>query len=145
MTLAPMPRAVRNNNPGNLRHSKDAWAGLADVQSDPDFCVFQNAVWGFRALAITLHSKFARGLNTVQQILAEYAPPPDNDTDAYVGAVCDGMGVGPDLLLDLVKNAGQLRSFCRAIAVHEAGGWFFDPQDLDRAIDLVCNPLAARV
>ena len=30
------PRGIRNNNPGNLRRSKDNWRGLSPEQTDPD-------------------------------------------------------------------------------------------------------------
>ena len=34
-----IPRGIRNNNPGNIRHS-DQWKGLTPEQPDPDFCTF---------------------------------------------------------------------------------------------------------
>ena len=75
----------------------------------------------------------------MQQIISVYAPPNENDTDAYVTAVCQMMGVGPDDRLQL-NDPAQLASFCRAIAVHEAGGWMFSDDDLMEGVRLALEP-----
>lgn len=41
MTVKPEPRGIRNNNPGNLRRTKDPWQGLAETQTDLEFFVFK--------------------------------------------------------------------------------------------------------
>jgi hypothetical protein len=136
MTLTNAPRSVRNNNPGNIERSGIAWLGLAEDQTaDPRFCVFAAPQWGFRALALDLHSKWREGLVTVARIVAKYAPPEDNDTAAYIKSVCHEMGVAPDAPLDL-ENPLQLAALCRAIAAQESGGWFFDNADLDTGVAL---------
>lgn len=33
-----VPRGLRNNNPGNIRLSKDKWQGLRERQEDKDGC-----------------------------------------------------------------------------------------------------------
>ena len=33
-----LPRGIRNNNPLNIRRSKDKWKGLRAVQADAQFC-----------------------------------------------------------------------------------------------------------
>jgi len=137
-----VPRSVRNNNPGNILLTDIAWEGLQardamtpEQQAEERFHVFAAPKWGFRALARDLNTKYRRGLHNVRQIMAVYAPPNENDTNAYVTAVCGMMGVGPDDRLQL-DDPAQLASFCRAIAVHEAGGWMFSDDDLVEGVRL---------
>jgi hypothetical protein len=135
-----IPRSVRNNNPGNIERTNIAWEGLAtpeemtpEQRKETRFSVFAGPEWGFRALARDLHSKWARGLDTIRKIISVYAPPGENDTEAYVQAVSDMMEASPDQPLAL-GNASQLAALARAIAVHEAGGWFFSDQDLNEGV-----------
>lgn len=137
-----VPRSVRNNNPGNILRTNIAWEGLQaqdamtpEQQAEERFCVFAAPKWGFRALARDLNAKWHRGLHSVRQIMAVYAPSNENDTGAYVAAVCRMMGVGPDDRLQL-DDPAQLASFCRAIAVHEAGGWMFSDDHLVEGVRL---------
>ena len=51
-----MSRGLRNNNPGNLRLSKDKWKGLRPVQADKDFFQFVDMQHGYRAMLITLQN-----------------------------------------------------------------------------------------
>src|SRR3990167_2174428 len=88
-----VPRGIRNHNPGNLRRSKDPWQGLATSQTDPNFFQFKSAVWGIRALArtlITYQDKYR--LSNVHDIILRWAPPMENNTGAYINAVCASMG-----------------------------------------------------
>ena len=47
-----LPRGIRNNNPGNIRHGAN-WQGLNPKGRDIDsaFCVFTAPIYGIRALA----------------------------------------------------------------------------------------------
>ena len=137
MTLTQPPRSVRNNNPGNLR-SGIRWDGLSAIQSDPEFCVFITPKMGFRALAIDIYHNWQgqdAGQKTITRIINKFAPPSENNSAAYAKAVADMMGTATGIQLNLDDNA-QLRAMCRAIAVYEAGGWFFSQTDLDEGIRL---------
>ena len=50
-----LPRGIRNNNPLNIRRSKDKWKGMRAVQSDAQFVQFESLEWGWRA-ALALDS-----------------------------------------------------------------------------------------
>jgi hypothetical protein len=139
MNPQELPLPVRCKNPGDLRIGIP-WEGLAPVQSDPSFCTFISATYGFRALAIDLHTKWAvDGLRTIEAIITKYAPPSENNTlhyrMVYIGDVAAAMGVAMDAVLDL-NSFDQLRSFCRAIATHEAGFWAFAPWALTRGVNM---------
>lgn len=97
------PRGVRNNNPGNLRkNGTDKWQGLNEKQSDAEFFQFIDAVYGIRALARTLiNYQDIHDLHNVKDIITRWAPPGENPTDMYIGAVCRSMRVTQTTLLDL--------------------------------------------
>jgi hypothetical protein len=135
-------RAVRNNNPGNIEKG-DPWQGLmreadmSDAQkAEMRFCVFAAPKWGLRALARTLIKYFDKyKKNTIRNIIRRWAPPKENDTNAYIAHVCRLTGFEADEVLDLhsYDHAGKL---AKAIATHEAGGWFFEARDLDEGLRL---------
>jgi hypothetical protein len=115
-----LPRGIRNNNPGNIRKSKDKWQGLADIQPDTEFFSFVDPVYGIRALAKILRNYRDRyGLNTVQGIINRWAPPVENNTGAYVRMVANKVGVAPTE--PLTWDAGQMRRLVSAIIQHENG------------------------
>ena len=87
-----MTRGIRNNNPLNLRHSADQWQGARKEQTDKSFVQFESMAYGYRAAWKTLdsywkHFKQLRQPFTVRAIISRWAPPSENDTDAYVSTV----------------------------------------------------------
>ena len=94
--MKALPRGIRNRNPGNIRRSGDRWKGLAPLQSDPAFFVFETPLWGIRAMAVILRNYQRRhGLKSLAQIVGRWAPAGENDTAGYVAAVSKAMGVEP--------------------------------------------------
>lgn len=110
-------KGIRNNNPGNLRPTGDRWQGMAGTSDN--FLVFENMVWGCRALGTDLSNKFFKGLDTVTKIIVQYAPPSENNTVAYINAVSKAIGVQPNEKLDFSKSL--LAKFMRAVIMHENG------------------------
>ncbi len=137
-------RALRNNNPGNIV-AGEPWMGLMppdqmspEQQAEDRFAVFKAPMWGFRALALILMNYSVKhGINTVQDIIARWAPPVENDTAAYVDAVAKAIGVLPSAVLTLT-DANTLRALCMAISTHECGSWMFKTQDLDGGVNAAC-------
>jgi hypothetical protein len=135
-TTSRLPRGVRNRNPGNIRRSTDRWQGLASLQSDPAFFVFEAPIWGIRAMAVILRNYRRRhGLRTLAQIIGRWAPATENDTAAYVKAVAKAIRALPRATLDLQAGA-TLRDLIAAIIRHENGLQPYDPDTIDAAIDL---------
>lgn len=92
-------RALRNNNPLNIRHSKDEWQGAAATQTDKSFVQFQTMAYGYRAAWKTLDTyclRFRRERQpyNVRNIIARWAPPAENDTEAYIRTVVKLSGLG---------------------------------------------------
>ena len=120
-------RAVRNNNPGNLRYTGTPWQGLASPESDGEFCVFRNPYYGIRAMARVLLTYYRHhGINTIRGVIERWAPPGENDTEAYIQAVTrmmtpGGRQDGADTMRRQLDRPDTLRWLCEAIAMHEAG------------------------
>jgi len=115
---AALPIGLRNNNPGNLRPSLIPWVG--QTGSNSGFCTFKDCSYGLRALAVDLSNKITSdGLDTITDIINKYAPPSENDTQAYINAVSDSTGWDPDQTIDF--NSANLANLMQAIIEHENG------------------------
>lgn len=113
-----IPRGVRNNNPGNIRHSQIHWEGEALTQTDTDFVTFMDPEHGIRAIVRILRSYKRNGLDTIRKAMNRWAPPTENKTDAYIAAVCSKCGVGAD---DIVDFDAVMPVLVKAIIQHENG------------------------
>lgn len=129
---AIVPRGIRNNNPGNLRYlARNAFNG--QVANDGGYGVYDTAANGVRALGHQL-AKYARsGLNTVRDLIATWAPPSENNTDAYIADVAAQLGVLPDEPLDV---AAVLPDLTAAIIYHENGQQPYDAGDIAQWVNL---------
>lgn len=117
------PRGLRNNNPGNVRRGPDKWQGMAppELQTDPAFVVFETMVWGIRAIArILIRYQDHHALNTIEQLIARYAPPDENKTEGYVAFVAKHTSFNPRETLDLHRYE-HLRILVEAIVIKEVG------------------------
>lgn len=138
-------RAVRNNNPGNIRIGT-AWAGLMpraqmnpDQAAETEFCVFEAPKWGFRAMAEIFHTYFLKdGIKTLRQAITRWAPPSENNTDAYVADVCGGFSppAKPDDPFPFTSDV-MMAPLLTRVSIHEVGSWAFQPQDVLDGIRLV--------
>ena len=85
-------RGIRNNNPLNIRHSKDRWKGARTEQTDPAFVQFTTMAYGYRAAWKTLESYWKhfhrhRQPFNATTIISRWAPPTENDTQTYIRTV----------------------------------------------------------
>ncbi len=121
-------RGYRNKNPGNIRYIvNNPWNGqLAD---DNGYAVYDTPANGTRALGKELLKRRAQGFRTVRDLIAGkpasngnraggWAPPNENDTEAYVRDLANFLGVDPDAPIDIDLRLGDL---ARGIARHENG------------------------
>ena len=92
------PRGIRNHNPLNIRRSKDQWQGMAKVQTDRAFVQFESLEWGWRAAFKLLTRTYYHNyrLYTIRGIISRWAPPKENNTEAYIQNVSRLSGIGPD-------------------------------------------------
>lgn len=126
-------RGIRNNNPGNLEYSKsNPWSG--QTGDDGRFAKFETPEHGIRALGRNLLSYQRQGIDTVNDIINRWAPPDDNNnTSAYIEAVCAQLGVTPDQPLD-ASNPDTLKALCAAIIHHENGSQPYSDQQLTTGV-----------
>lgn len=133
LSLMAMTRGERNNNPGNIRLSSAPWQGKVGG-TDTAFETFADAKAGIRALAVNLRTYQNRhGLDTVREIIARYAPASENNTAAYVRAVANAVGIGPDDQIDLSSDA-TLTALVAAIITHENGRNVYAWSDIAAAV-----------
>lgn len=112
-------RGVRNNNPGNIRKSKDVWVG--QTGNDGSFVTFATPAHGIRATGRNLLSYARQGYVTPEQIITRWAPPEDdNDTEGYIKFVSEYLNVPRDTRLDLT-DLNTLTRLSMAIMIKENG------------------------
>ena len=124
-----MTRGLRNNNPLNIRHSADKWQGARINQTDKSFVQFETMAYGYRAAWKVLDSywkyfKQQRQPFTVRNIIHRWAPPEENDADAYVKTVLNITSLGGNERLPRPFTGYQLEKLTRlllAMTVVECG------------------------
>jgi len=91
-----MTRGLRNCNPLNIRRvAGTRWKGQAATQTDRQFVQYESMEWGLRAafcLLRTYRNKYKAVC--IRDIITRWAPPSENDTDAYIKNVCLWTGFG---------------------------------------------------
>ncbi|MDO9011326.1 MAG: hypothetical protein Q7U78_05900 [Gallionella sp.] len=111
-------RGIRNNNPGNIRHSSTHWQGMEAQQTDAAFVQFTTPEYGIRALNKLLDTYAGKyGLTTVQGIITRWAPASENNTAAYIKSVAAQIGVTPGEQLNVSHRAALVQAIIR----HENG------------------------
>lgn len=116
-----MTRGLRNNNPGNLRLSKDKWQGLKAVQTDKEFFQFETMAHGYRALIRTLQNyRKLHKCQTIADFISRYAPKIENNTAGYIQRVCREMQV-PTTYVPDVNDKATMCNFTAAISQVENG------------------------
>lgn len=143
--IAPkQTRGYLNNNPGNMDRGEPPWNGeirqvalcTNDVQraelTHGRFCVFVDAEHGIRAMAKNLMAYRDRlGCKSVRDYINRWAPPNENNTEAYINNVARSLGVGPDDPVDLGK---AMHGLIDAIIRVECAGMPYDGDEIERGI-----------
>lgn len=115
-----VPLGIRNHNPGNIEHGQ-RWVGLAEKQNHARFCTFTEPVYGIRAMARVLVTYYRRyKINSVATIIRRWAPPNENNTQAYIDSVCSHSGLPANTPLR-VDTEAILSRLVPAIIAHENG------------------------
>ncbi|KMJ44160.1 structural protein [Xenorhabdus khoisanae] len=131
-----MTRGIRNHNPGNIRHG-DKWQGLREIQTDKSFCQFVAPEYGIRAILKILRNYERKyGLNTIRQIISRWAPPNENNTEAYIAYVCKVVGVPSSVVID-VENVNIMSKLVKAIIQMENGQQPYSDAVITRAFELL--------
>lgn len=130
-----IPRGIRNNNPLNIRRGCN-WLGLSKHQTDPSFCQYDSITYGLRAGLIIIRTYMQRySLNTIHGIVSRWAPPSENDTDAYVKSVASMMKIHALQKFDF-GDRGRIVALVSAMCKVETG-ITIDQKLIESAYDLL--------
>lgn len=114
-------RGIRNNNPGNIRRNAEIFRGEIISSTDPEFKQFQSIEYGYRAIFVIIRTYITKHhLTTVGEIITRWAPPSENNTLAYIQAVCKHTGLADVSTID-PKNSSQMQRLVAAISRVENG------------------------
>ena len=90
-------RGLRNNNPGNIRISKDNWKGKVpqSLNTDGQFEQFISYPYGVRALIKLIQTYYYKyNCTSIKSIISRFAPINENNTKGYINNVAKSLGVG---------------------------------------------------
>ena len=100
-TPASMPIGLRNNNPLNIR-----FAGQPGAEpGEGGFARFPTMEAGIGEAQRQLGLYASRGVNTLRGAISRWAPPSENNTEAYVTRVAQATGIDPDAPINLADPA----------------------------------------
>lgn len=121
MTQNNTSRGLRNNNPGNIRLSPTPWLGEVRPSQDSAFCQFRTMAHGYRALIKLLRNyRRLHGCLSVAHFITRWAPPQENNTEAYINRVCHHMQVPATYQPD-VDHRNDMCALASAISLVENG------------------------
>ena len=114
-------RGLRNNNPGNIRKSKDLFLGEIRPSADKAFKQFENMAYGYRAMFRIL-GNYVRHykLDTLEKMITRWAPPKENNTKNYINSVSEWSGVAKDSKV-WIDNRQQMCAIVAAMSRMENG------------------------
>jgi hypothetical protein len=103
---------------------------------DTDFFIFQSPIYGIRAIArtlITYQDKY--GLQTINDLISRWAPPTENQTNAYVAEVVAKTGLTASQSINMHSYV-DLKAVVAAIIAQENGQQPYTATQLDKALVL---------
>lgn len=128
-------RGIRNDNPCNIRRTKDKWQGMREKQTDKAFVQFVNRKYGYRATFVLLRNYIKKGTNTIGKIIARCAPSSDgNNTQSYINYVSQSSGINASHVLRW-EDKDELVEIVRSMA-HVESGIVEDRKLIEEAYDL---------
>ena len=114
-----LPRGVRDNNPLNIEPVGFTYQGQTGLDSNGE-AIFSDTMFGFRSAALDLYTAYyLHGRKTLTDIISVFAPPSENDTNAYINYVAQQMNISPDE--DIKITGSVMLSLIRAMMKMEIG------------------------
>ncbi len=128
-----LSRGLRNCNPGNIRLSVSKFQGEVVPSTDPDFKQFEQMAWGYRAMFVIIHNyNELYSINTLNKIIARWAPQHENDTNSYIRSVAKRLGcttnahintLDRDVMCRLVASMSWIENGTKADSKEVEAGW----------------------
>lgn len=114
--------ALRFNNPGNIKLVPGTvWQGQALPGDSSVFVTYNSLPFGYRALFKVIQTKINRGVNTINSIIYDYAPPGDNNpTESYVNFIENNTGINRYSVIN-PGDLDSIKKICYYISIFETG------------------------
>ena len=110
---------IKRNNPGNIRPRREKWQGEITPPGSP-FCHFATIELGCRAMLKQLHRYITtHRCDTIRKIISRWAPPSENNTEAYINTVAKSLRINPNEPLTTTRDT--LISLAAAMTIVEHG------------------------
>lgn len=121
-------RLVGRNNPYNIRDYGQNWEG--QVGSTEGFVDFDNLYSGVRAADKLLDNyPELKGISTIRELIATFAPANENDTESYIDFVSETIGIPADQPINL--DDPNVRDSVLGAMGRMESGFQYDPSMLD--------------
>lgn len=127
----------RTNNPLNIRFNKaNNWRGQTTVHHG--FVVFKTPEYGYRAAYVLLCNYIRKGYNTPRKIITRWAPPAENDTQAYIDYVSTVADISPDTKIGIETQSDYWTILILMAAMARIeNNLHVQPQDINLALGIV--------
>ena len=113
-------RGIRNNNPLNIRVGNN-WQGERRPQTDKAFEQFTTMQYGYRAAFKLLKTYIEKHhCRTIRFIINRWAPPKENNTNAYLKRVVEISGLNPDAVISF-REKQKMIDLAYAMTIVENG------------------------
>lgn len=125
-----MTRGEALNNPGNIEHGPQTWQGQTSDQPDAKLVKFATPEDGLRAIVKTLQTYQRKGIFTIAGAVTRWAPPIENNTQAYIDDECAHCSASP--------GSPFMRTFLlfiRGLITHEQGRCIYPDAQIQAVID----------
>jgi hypothetical protein len=100
-------RNWRNNNPGNIEYGQFSQR-MGAIGSDGRFAVFPTLEMGTKAKEELLFGEQSNYKNlSIANAINRYAPPSENNTQAYIAAVTSALGVSDNTILAQLSSSDR--------------------------------------
>lgn len=125
MTQLPR-RGEINHNPFDLEDDGTDWDGLDTPRVDGKLLRFKTDLDGLIAGGKDIRNSWKKRGPTIESVIRHFAPPNENDTDAYIADVLKFTGTAPGAPVDL-NNVADLGRFMTAFIRQEQGRVIYSP------------------
>ena len=97
-------RGFRNNNPTNIKHSRDIFKGEVNTKADPIFKRFVNMKYGIRAAFCILTTYFSNGYDTPALIAGRWIEEKGIILENYTNKIAAAFGSKPNYKIEVCKE-----------------------------------------
>jgi hypothetical protein len=120
------------NNPGNIEKGQNFQGEVPSPHAR--FAAFSDPEHGIRAMVRIFRSYERRGINTIAGIVSTWAPPNENDTEAYIAHVEQRTGIPRHQPVDIQGDTQSVVAIVAVMTLHENGKQPYDNATLTRGV-----------